>query len=99
MHAVAESSPALPDVAVLELAVAEDRLLLTEDKDFGEWIFAHQHEMKGVLLIRYPATMRAAMVEAVVDLVGKYGKDLLSSFTVLEPGRARIRKKVVENKP
>ena len=92
VHAVAETSPSLPDVAVLELAVAEDRLLLTEDKDFGEWVFAHHHEMKGVLLIRYPATKRPAMVEAVVDLVEKHGNDLLGGFAVLEPGRVRIRK-------
>ncbi|PJC72339.1 MAG: hypothetical protein CO013_09775 [Syntrophobacterales bacterium CG_4_8_14_3_um_filter_58_8] len=78
---------------VLELAVAENRLLITEDKDFGEWVFAHQHAMMGVLLIRYPASMRASMVAAVIDLIEGHATELDSSFTVLEPGRARIRKK------
>ena len=78
---------------VLELAVAENRLLITEDKDFGEWVFAHQHAMMGVLLIRYPASMRASMVAAVIDLIEGHATELDSSFTVLEPGRAQIRKK------
>jgi len=93
VKAVAEIYPSLPDEMVLELAVAENRLLITEDKDFGEWVFAHQHAMMGVLLIRYPASMRASMVAAVIDLIEGHATELDSSFTVLEPGRARIRKK------
>lgn len=94
VKAIAEISPSLPDELVLELAVAERRLLITEDKDFGEWVFAHQRAMTGVLLIRYPASMRSSMVEAVIDLTGGYAPELDGSFTVLEPGRARIRKKI-----
>jgi predicted nuclease of predicted toxin-antitoxin system len=93
VKAVAEISPSIPDEIVLELAVAENRLLITEDKDFGEWVFAHQHVMTGVLLIRYPASMRASMVAAVIDLIGGHATELDGRFTVLEPGRARIRKK------
>ena len=52
VNAIAEISPSLPDADVLESAVAEKRLLITEDKDFGEWVFAHQHAMTGVLLIQ-----------------------------------------------
>lgn len=94
IKAIAEISPSLPDEVVLELAVAEKRLLITEDKDFGEWVFAHQRAMTGVLLIRYPASMRSSMVAAVIDLIGGYAAELDGSFTVLEPGRARIRKKI-----
>ena len=93
VKAIAEISPSLPDEAVLALAVAENRLLITEDKDFGEWVFAHQHAMTGVLLIRYPASMRSVMVATVIDLIGKHATEIDGSFTVLEPGRARIRKK------
>ena len=92
VNAIAEISPSLPDEDVLELAVAENRLLLTEDKDFGEWVFAHKHAMTGVLLLRYPASMRFSMVAAVIDLIGGHATELEGSFTVLEPGRARIRR-------
>jgi predicted nuclease of predicted toxin-antitoxin system len=94
VKAIAEISPSLPDENVLELAVAENLLLITEDKDFGEWVFAHQHAMTGVLLVRYPASMRSAVVLAVIDLIGGHATELNCRFTVLEPGRARIRKKI-----
>ena len=74
------------------MSVEEKRLLLTEDKDFGDWIFAHGEEMSGVLLIRFPANMRSGLGQAVGVLVAKHGSDLVKRFTVLEPGRARIRK-------
>ena len=94
VKAIAEISPSLPDEAVLELAVAEKRLLITEDKDFGEWVFAHQHVMAGVSLIRYPSSTRSSMGAAVIDLIGGHAPELDGSFTVLEPGRARIRTKI-----
>lgn len=93
VEAICELSPGMPDEAVLALAVKNGRLLLTEDKDFGEWIYAHEQAMAGVLLIRYPANTRAAMVKTIVDLIEQHGEDLTGSYTVLEPGRARIRKK------
>ena len=48
--------------------------------------------MSGVLLIRYPSKIRSKLGEAMKILVAKYGSDLVKSFTVLEPGRAWIRK-------
>jgi len=89
---IAESFASASDLKVLKMSVEEKRLLLTEDKDFGDWIFAHGEEMSGVLLIRFPANMRSGLGQAVSILVAKHGSDLMKSFTVLEPGRARIRK-------
>ncbi len=93
VKAIVEISPSVPDDVVLKLAVAENRVLITEDKDFGEWIFAHQHSMTGVLFVRYPASLRSSMVASVVDLIREHATELDGSFTVLEPGRARIRRK------
>ena len=45
---IAESSASASDLKVLKMSVEEKRLLLTEDKDFGDWIFAHGEEMSGV---------------------------------------------------
>ena len=90
--AVSEKFPSASDQEVLKLAVDEKRILLTEDKDFGEWIYAHTQEMYGVVLIRYTANVRSKLGEALNVLVAEHSSDLVTSFTVLEPGRARIRK-------
>ena len=88
---VAESFPSASDQKVLKASVENQRVLITEDKDFGEWIFAHKKEMTGVLFIRFPGNARAKLGEAVVLLTEKHGMDLVGNFTVLEPGRARVR--------
>lgn len=90
--AVSEIAQSAPDSEVLQIAVENDQILITEDSDFGEWVFSHGKKMKGVLFIRFPANVRSKLNENVLLLVDKYGKDLIYSFTVMEPGRVRIRK-------
>ena len=91
--AVVEEFPSASDLQVLKCAVDEKCILLTEDKDFGEWVFAHREETHGVVFIRFPANMRQELPKAVSFLITEHGSDLTKSFTVLEPGRARIRRR------
>jgi len=78
------------DEQVIALADRQRRLLLTEDKDFGQLVFAAAKQNSGVVLIRYPATARSTLVADVVRLLAEQGQTLYGSFTVLQPGRARI---------
>ena len=89
---VAESFPSASDQQVLRHAAKEKRILLTEDKDFGEWVFAHGEDVSGVILIRFPANARRQLGEDIKVLVDIHGLQLMRNFVVLEPGRARIRK-------
>lgn len=89
---VAESCPSASDQQVLRHATKNKRILLTEDKDFGEWVFAHREDVSGVILIRFPANARRQLGEEIKVLVDIHGLELVKNFVVLEPGRARIRK-------
>jgi predicted nuclease of predicted toxin-antitoxin system len=89
---VAESFPSASDQQVLRHAAKEKRILLTEDKDFGEWVFAHGENVSGVILIRFPANARRQLGEEIKALVDNHGLELMRNFVVLEPGRARTRR-------
>jgi len=89
---VAESFPSASDQQVLEHAIKGERILLTEDKDFGEWVFAHGEKIQGVILIRFPGNARTRLGEEFMLLVDDHGIELKKCFSVLEPGRARLRK-------
>jgi predicted nuclease of predicted toxin-antitoxin system len=89
--AIVEAKPGAPDIEILKAAARQGSVLLTEDKDFGEWVFAHGQPTEGVVLIRFPAKMRQDMIEALVEVVTEHGAQLKGAFVVLEPGRARIR--------
>jgi len=89
--AVVEDMPGLEDQGVLKTASDLYRILLTEDKDFGEWVFAHKAATAGVVLIRYRSDSRSIMIKLMVELVKHHGDELIGKFTVLQPGRARMR--------
>ncbi len=88
--AVADVSPRADDQQVLELARQEQRILLTEDKDFGRLVYADQQASGGVILIRYPAGARSPLPGDVVQLVADRGNDLVGRFVVMRPGRYRL---------
>ena len=62
---VAESFPSVSDLKVIQQAIKEERILLTEDKDFGEWVFAHGKDGAGVILIRFPGNARTQLGEEI----------------------------------
>ncbi len=78
------------DSTVINLALSMSRILLTEDKDFGQLVYASGHGHCGVILLRYPFPLRRHITEQLSTLVRNRGESLARSFTVIEPGRIRI---------
>lgn len=48
-----ETSRGITDLEVIEIAEKNEALILTEDKDFGEWVFSHHKPTTGVILLRF----------------------------------------------
>jgi predicted nuclease of predicted toxin-antitoxin system len=90
VSAVRDLAPGAPDETVIAMAAQENRVLLTEDKDFGQLVYAGSGRTQGVVFIRYPSSARTQVGSAVVDLVGKMGSGLRGRFVVVQPGRARV---------
>lgn len=88
--AVQETIPGAPDRDVIALAATERRVLLTEDKDFGWLYFASGEHSAGVVLVRYPPSVRSGLGRAMVALVEELGQQLADAFVVLEPGQVRL---------
>lgn len=83
-------SPGATDVAVLALAAAEHRILLTFDKDFGELArSAHLPLECGVILLRLPMP-RPSEFQRLAGLI-RSGTNWSGQFSVVEPGRIRTR--------
>jgi predicted nuclease of predicted toxin-antitoxin system len=90
VSAVAEIAHRADDSTVIQLALAEQRILLTEDKDFGQLVFASAYQSAGVILVRFPTQARSALPQVVLNFVGQEGSRLTGRFAVVEPGRTRI---------
>lgn len=87
---VAETMAGATDEDVLERALKERRILLTEDRDFGELTYARRRRSAGVVLIRFHNRARKAKVSSVVEAITMVGDRLANTFAVIEPGRIRI---------
>jgi len=71
---VAEVAAAMSDADVVALALQEKRLLLTEDKDFGDLVVRRERAVPGVVLMRIDtdnSRLKAARLAAVVDDTGR----------------------------
>lgn len=88
--AIAESDPGASDEQVLARALNENRVLITEDRDFGELVYARGHSSAGVMLLRFRSSVRLTKAATVVDAVARLDARLKNSFTVVEPGRVRV---------
>jgi hypothetical protein len=61
--AIAEISPREEDSSVMERAAGESRILLTEDKDFGQLVYASLQRTGGVIFILFPARAHGPKAE------------------------------------
>lgn len=84
--AIAEVAKGATDEQVLERAVK--RVLVTEDRDFGELVYARGLRSVGVILVRFHSRARHVKPATVVEAVAKLGSRLRDAFTVMEPGRS-----------
>ena len=81
------------DTKVLAFATADNRLLITEDRDFGLLTIRNREAAIGVIIVAvsafgWPSAKLAAHVtETVADL----GETCKGSLTTIEPGRVRQR--------
>ena len=90
VQAIAEIAPQTQDTDVIELAAREGRVLLTEDKDFGQLVYAELRRSSGVILVRFPFTHREELPRFVLETVEQIGDRLLGAFVVLTPQKIRI---------
>jgi predicted nuclease of predicted toxin-antitoxin system len=92
VHYVAESASGLSDMAVIELAAREKRILLTEDKDFGDLVFRRELAVPGVVLMRIGSEKSARKTMRLAAAIERYGDGLFGHYVVIEEGRFRARR-------
>ena len=88
---IAETAARASDTQVMRLARAEGRLLLTEDKDFGELVFRHAWPIPGVVPLRIDPARHALKLQRLRAAIDRFGSSLLGGYTVVEESRLRSR--------
>jgi predicted nuclease of predicted toxin-antitoxin system len=89
---IAEMEPGISDETILNRANEDRALLLTQDKDFGELVYRLSRIHAGVVLIRLEGLSPDSKAEVVSGAFRDHGGEMLGGFTVISPGRIRIRR-------
>lgn len=78
------------DGDVLAAARRDARILITEDRDFGEMIVRQRLRVHGVVLLELDRLSSAAEARYVAAVVSANTEKLAGNLIVIEPGRIRV---------
>jgi len=86
--------PGLTDSQVLNLAVSQNSILITSDKDFGELIFKYGQLSSGVILLRLKDETSKNKIKALKKVLT--GRKQIKGFTVVieRAGEFIVRRRV-----
>lgn len=87
----AEYPAGLADLAVLATAEREGRILITDDRDFGELVVRSRQSHAGIIYLRLGSYADLSVKIARLDYVLAHYATQLDQLLVVTPHRVRIR--------
>ena len=88
---MAEIAPATSDAEVMARAQRDGRLLLTEDKDFGDLVFRRGGQVPGIVLLRIDPAMHALKNRRLDAAIDRFGDNLFGRYMTVKEARFRSR--------
>jgi len=93
VYSATESGPGAPDLAHIETAITEDRLILTFDRDFGELAVRGAGKPKaGVLLLRIVPRSPQEVTELILGLLSRTDIQWRDRVSVVDATHVRQRR-------
>ena len=78
------------DEDLLELAKVEGRILITNDKDFGEIVFLQKSLSLGIILLRIKGQKVEVKLKLIKELFKNYRNKLLNNFVIITDKKLRF---------
>ncbi len=80
----------IDDEEVIKKAFAEDWILVTNDKDFGERVYREKYPHHGVILLRLDNERNLNKISAIGRLLDSYATRLANNFVVVTEKAVRF---------
>lgn len=90
VFSVYEEARGIDDDDVIQKAFAENRILITNDKDFGEKVYREQRPHKGVVLLRLADERPAIKIDVLERLLSVYADRIPGQFVVVTETKIRF---------
>ena len=90
VFSVFDQARGINDDEVLQMAMENERILITVDKDFGEKIFREKHSHHGVILLRLKDERLKNKIAAIERLLTNFTTRISDQFIVVTDTRVRL---------
>lgn len=92
VFSVYDESRGMSDDDILDKALTENWILITNDKDFGEKVYREKHPHRGVVFLRLQDERAKCKIEALEKLIDAYADQLADAFVVVTETQVRFAK-------
>ncbi len=93
VFSVYDQARGMDDDAVIQKAFAENWILITNDKDFGEKVYRERRLHKGVVFLRLDDERAIVKIETLKRLLETYADRLPNNFVVVTEQRVRFARR------
>ena len=90
VFSVYDDARGVSDDDILQKAFMQNRILITNDKDFGELIFREKKRHKGIVLLRLEDERAENKIKVIEQLLEQYADQIAECFTVVTENAVRI---------
>ena len=90
VYSVFSESRGMQDAEVIQKAFADNRILVTNDKGFGEKVFRERQPHRGIILLRLEDERSIVKIEIIRRLLDRYANNLSGNFVVVTENSVRF---------
>lgn len=90
VYSVYEQARGASDDTILAQAYVEQRVLISNDKDFGERVFRERRPHRGVIFMRLENERTQVKIRVLRQLIERYGERLVDHFVVVTETQVRF---------
>lgn len=88
---IKETNAGMTDEDIIALARQNSQILITEDKDFGEWIFSHQLSGLTIVFLRYDKEDYDTILSFLRSALKTLESDEKNEFITINKNKVRRR--------
>ncbi len=90
VFSVYDEARGMDDATIIQKAYAENWILITNDKDFGEKVYRERLSHRGVVFLRLENERTLVKIDTLLRLLATYADQLQDQFVVVTETRVRF---------
>lgn len=92
VYSIRKNQPGLADTGIIEFVKEKSGILLTEDKDFGELVFAYGFRNTSIIFIRYDQPQYEKIEKQLLRAIELYRDSDIPVFVTVTEKKVRVNK-------